>query len=246
MVLASKHTTIGEVCAEIVHRLAIDDDDVSQYFALYPTIDGSSPSSMSLHENDRILDARDGCAKIIFMISLITDKIKRSSNASVQMFMFWQAQHTILTSNVQTPESTVLKLAALLFQDRYGGPSTKNHRPGFLRPSSISQYVPMHVLSRHSPSEWEQLISKAHGDLSPSARQNPCREYLNTAEGLRLYGYSTWKVKQSFMPDVAKQVLLAVGEKGIEIVDTETIASHAVSLQLASSGDFPQRKTGLL
>ena len=67
MVLASKNTTIGEVCAEIVHRLAIDDDDVSQYFALYPTTDGSSPSSMSLHENDRILDARDGCAKIIFI-----------------------------------------------------------------------------------------------------------------------------------------------------------------------------------
>ena len=101
-----------------------------------------------------------------------------------------------------------------------------------------------HVLSRHSPSEWEQLISKAHGDLSPSARQNPCREYLNTAEGLRLYGYSTWKVKQSFMPDVAKQVLLAVGEKGIEIVDTETIASHAVfPFNSLLKWDFPQRKT---
>ena len=31
----------------------------------------------------------------------------------------------------------------------------------------------------------------------------------------------------SFMPDVAKNTW-AVGEKGIEIVDTETIASHAV------------------
>jgi hypothetical protein len=226
MILASNDTTIGEVCAQVAHLLDIDDPDIAQYLNLFASRDGSSPSSVSLHRDDTVLDARDRSAKLIFMISLLTAKIKESTNAVLQRLMFWQAQHNILSGGLVAKEHIILKLAALVFQGNYGAPSTTNHKHGFIGASRMGQYIPICIMAEHSPSEWERLITGAHGNLTSGARKKPYEKYLTTVKALHLYGYSTWKVKQHVWPDVPEQVLLSVGEKGIEITDLEAAVLH--------------------
>lgn len=234
LIYVNADSTAHEVCGQLQEYLHINDDKCSDYFGLYESIDGSSPTH-SLHDTDTLLKARDHAAKLMYTVKFMPQYLVDcvSSNQVVRRLVYFQLRHDFLLGHIFVDNMTVLKLACILFQENFGNPSASNHRSGFLPPGKISEYIPWTHVNRHSPQEWERLIFQEHTTLYDNFEGsgikllpqlhfcNTCREVAPT-----MCGSKVWDVQQKILPNLPKHILLGINEAGITFYNPEVKRKH--------------------
>jgi myosin heavy subunit len=153
-----------------------------------------------------------------------------------------QARYDVVAGNFLSTEMEALLLAALVMQVEHGDHDEQRHTDGFLR-DYIDSYIPNHLRGKQKLSVWEKELIKTHarmrGFTEPSAKQN----YLRCSAKFNTYGYTLYRVKQTFKPSLPVTVYLGVNYKELAIFRTDDKSKIAAFKYTDLVSNSPTAKT---
>lgn len=221
MILVNQDTTAEQACQEIAKRIGFtpgEEDRLGSYMSLYESLDGALPNR-PLNANENVLNAQNGCAKLIYMVKLFMDKAVTDEDPVLVNFMYLQAHHNIITGTYYCDSQTAIKLAAWLMQEKYGTYNPAVHKLGFIS-ARLMEFIPATLMHLKKPNAWEDEIYQAHKILPTTA--DPKKAFLSEATTLAAYGCAFFPAKQYCLRNFPPRLLIGINAKGIWLIRTET------------------------
>ena len=143
----------GEVCEMIAGRLNYADggENSSRYFALFESVDGAIPRR-ALGRSEVVLNVLPNMdVKIIYMMKLFMPSALEMVETDPIMLhlQYIQGLHSVVTGTHFANEiPTLVKLAALDVQAKYGPHDPSVHQVGFLT-QRLHEFIPAHVFDKN-------------------------------------------------------------------------------------------------
>ena len=222
MLMVDPGVSAGEVCEMIAGRLNFADggENASRYFALFESVDGAIPRR-ALGKSEVVLNVQHGCAKIIYMMKLFMPTALEMVETDPIMLhlQYMQALHSVITgTHFYNEIPTLVKLAALDVQEKYGPHNPSVHQVGFLT-QRLHELIPSSVFDKKEKLDWEEYIFKEHQSLLKRRDLNPRLEYVKIAQSWECNGCFFYEVQQSSFKAHPKRVLLGINTNGIYLLD---------------------------
>ena len=222
MLMVDPGISAGEVCEMIAGRLNYADggENSSRYFALFESVDGAIPRR-ALGRSEVVLNVQHGCAKIIYMMKLFMPSALEMVETDPIMLhlQYIQGLHSVITGTHFANEiPTLVKLAALDMQAKYGPHDPSVHQVGFLT-LRLHEFIPAHVFDKKEKLDWEEYIYREHQSLLHRTGLNAKMEYVKICQSWECNGCLFYEVRQTCLKGHPPRVLLGINTNGIYLLD---------------------------
>ena len=222
MLMVDPGISAGEVCEMIAGRLNYADggENSSRYFALFESVDGAIPRR-ALGRSEVVLNVQHGCAKIIYMMKLFMPSALEMVETDPIMLhlQYIQGLHSVVTGTHFANEiPTLVKLAALDVQAKYGPHDPSVHQVGFLT-QRLHEFIPAHVFDKKEKLDWEEYIYREHQSLLHRTGLNAKMEYVKICQSWECNGCLFYEVRQTCLKGHPPRVLLGINTNGIYLLD---------------------------
>ena len=225
-------TTAKELDTTLSQKLRIINDKPYATFEVAVT----EEEERVLDEDERILDlcatwqrlqseerAKKGANsaveefKFVYKVRLFFD-VEEEDIEGVSM-MFIQAVHDVVDARYPCSEQDHITLAALQLQQEYGDYSSENCKQ---LESQLAKYLPAKYLGKGREEELSERIGKVYGKIAGYSQQEAKLSYLDLVKSWEIYGSAYFFVEPQGMNDMPAEVVLAINNRSILVVDPET------------------------
>lgn len=226
----TEETTVGDICNEMVGKLAFKDETVGSNFTVFQSKDGVV-GNVPLDSNTPILAAQQTSAKLIYMLKLFTPAVESGyeSDPMLTHLLFVQSLHSVITgTHFYNDEAKCLKLAAMDAFIKYGKANPEVHKEGFLL-SRVAEMVPAHLFGNKTPAEWEAAILAGHAELEQETDVVAMKaEYVKICSEWACNGCFFVEVGQTCLKaGTPELVLVGVNIDGLHVLDAASRESVA-------------------
>ena len=223
-------TTVGDVCNEMVGKLAFKDETVGANFTVFQSKDGVVGNT-PLDSKASILEAQQSAAKLIYMLKLLTPAVASGyeSDPMLTHLLFVQSLHSVITgTHFYKDEAKCLKLAAMDAFIKYGKSNPEVHKEGFLA-DRVAEMIPGNMFGNKTPAEWEAAILAGHAELDQEGDVVAMKaEYVKTCAEWQCNGCFFIEVKQTCLKEGTPElVLIGINIDGLHILGAESRESVA-------------------
>ena len=196
----------------------------------------STKKSKNVQNTEDNIKAKDSNYRLVFMIRVQVDELKKSECPVVQHLRFLQAVYYIAKGDYPLKDETFfVQLAALQYRSFF--PNETSYQPGFLL-NTLGAFFPRTVLmgarrldywehqldiylnQKNEFSSGEETECTNVYDLTPEEAE---AKYLEINESLPLCGALFYECNQENFPSHPQRARLGICEKGVSILPTDSV-----------------------
>jgi hypothetical protein len=156
--------------------------------------------------------------RFMFKVGLFYD-IEETDTAGIEL-MYIQATHDVVDARYPCSEQDAVTLAALQMQEECGDYPTNepcNHLRG-----KLGNYVAARLVEQKPAVELEEAIYKLYEKLKGYTQMEARLSYLDYVKSWKIYGSTYFFAEPQNNKDLPREVILAVNNKAILVVDPGT------------------------
>jgi myosin-7 len=217
----------------IAHKLGIQD---ARSFSIFEV--SSTEEERVLDADERILDLvaywqrmeaeerqRKGKGaeieefKFFFKVRLFFD-VEDDDTSAIEM-MYIQAKHDVVDARYPCTEQDSVTLAALQVQEEFGDCPSDPSTCTYLR-GNLDRFVAARYFEDGRETEIESQIMTLYGKLTGYSQLEARLSYLDYVKSWKIYGSSYYFAEPQNNREFPSEVVLAINNKGILVVDPET------------------------